>query len=565
MRKILLLMLLPFVYMVSAQQITIDTTVPSNPAEPGEITEYWWWAWGVEVKGDGFTPNSTVAVKAADSNGWYWREFSGTTNANGEFSVRVNAMRNRSVVGIHNVTATDLQNIQATGNFTVIKSPTEVLEVTSSAQEISMSDILYNSGITLTATGFNPNAVTTLYLLDPSGNSMQVDPTNPTYSDSNGQVVYHVDATTELGNLAIVYSLPQIPGVWTASFNEFSDSNFSGYTKFRIWPDVLGEYCLPTMQYGVQPISKVEFNDLSKQSSLTATEAYEDFTSETANVEAGETYTIKLQGKAQWSFNVNTYTVFIDWNQNGVLDEEGEVYSAGFLLGSTGEDGQQVEYDITIPETALNGETRMRVLKVHSASPTAMFWPEGSCGNFGYGQIEDYTVNISGGVIIPECTISCPENITIQAESGQTTANVDYTVAYECDTMEGVEIVLVEGLASGSAFPIGTTTVTHNVVFNGEVLETCSFDITVEEFMNVSDLSKNSLNVYPNPVKDILNISDNKEISNISIYDLSGKKVYTQKAINKQVKINLAHLSTGVYLVKANVNGEIKTFKIVKK
>ena len=63
----------------------------------------------------------------------------------------------------------------------------------------------------------------------------------------------------------------------------------------------------------------------------------------------------------------------------------------------------------------------------------------------------------------------------------------------------------------------------------------------------------------------MLNISDSKEMSNISIFDLSGKQVYTQSVNNKQTQINIAHLATGVYIVKAKMKEEVKTFKIVKK
>lgn len=566
MKSILFSMFL-FAFVSSyAQQIIINATVPGNPAGEGEISQYWWWAYGVEVKGEDFTPNSTVTVQAPDPNGFAWREFEGTTNGEGDFTLRVNGMTNRSPLGLYNVQATDTQNLQATGNFTVIANPNEVINVTISQPEITINDFYYGSGIVISGSGLAPNGEVKINLGAPSANGMEIEPGTPKYADENGVFTMTLDAATQVGTLAVTYPIPQIPGVWTVSYNDFSGTNYNGAATFRMLPDILGEYCIPQFSGEVQPISLVEFSDMSKTSSLTSTEGYEDFTEEIANVEAGETYTIKLQGKAKWSFNVNTYTVFIDWNQNGIMDEEGEIYSAGFLLGSTGEDGKTVEYDITIPENALNGETRMRILKVHSPSPTAMFWPSGPCGVYTDGQIEDYTLSVTGGANPVVCTINCPENINVEAVAGATTAIVEYEVNFECDgETEDTEIVLTSGLPSGSEFPVGTTTVSHNLVQNGQVVDFCSFTVTVEATMGVSDLNNAEISFYPNPVTDILNISSAKEIANVKIFDLSGEQVYTQNISNKNAQINLAHLATGVYIVKAESAGEMKTFKIVKK
>ena len=83
--------------------------------------------------------------------------------------------------------------------------------------------------------------------------------------------------------------------------------------------------------------------------------------------------------------------------------------------------------------------------------------------------------------------------------------------------------------------------------------------------LGVEDISNYNLVIYPNPVDEILNISHLKEISNIWIYDVSGKQVYTENSNNKKAKIDVSYLSPGIYIVKAKVQGVIKTFKIVKR
>lgn len=76
-------------------------------------------------------------------------------------------------------------------------------------------------------------------------------------------------------------------------------------------------------------------------------------------------------------------------------------------------------------------------------------------------------------------TIVCPANITVTAPVGSCTAVVPYTVN-SADNCPGVTVTRTAGLASGSAFPVGTTTVTHFATdASGLVSAPCSFTVTV--------------------------------------------------------------------------------------
>lgn len=76
---------------------------------------------------------------------------------------------------------------------------------------------------------------------------------------------------------------------------------------------------------------------------------------------------------------------------------------------------------------------------------------------------------------------------------------------------------------------------------------------------------KSSLKFYPNPVKDILTIIDAKNFSSVEVYDISGKKVFSTAQKSSKLDLNLAHLKAGVYVVKTKSEGEVKTFKFIKK
>ena len=81
--------------------------------------------------------------------------------------------------------------------------------------------------------------------------------------------------------------------------------------------------------------------------------------------------------------------------------------------------------------------------------------------------------------------------------------------------------------------------------------------------LSIEDFNTTTVSIYPNPVKELLFIESKENISNITVFDLHGKKL---KTINAQSKINLGGLQSGVYFISiTSENGSIWTEKIVKK
>lgn len=91
------------------------------------------------------------------------------------------------------------------------------------------------------------------------------------------------------------------------------------------------------------------------------------------------------------------------------------------------------------------------------------------------------------------------------------------------------------------------------------------FKITANSVLAANDISNNSVSIYPNPSSDFVNIRYDKEISRVSLYDLSGKKISTKILNSKSGKINISTLKAGIYLLKIEAAGKIITEKIVKK
>lgn len=72
--------------------------------------------------------------------------------------------------------------------------------------------------------------------------------------------------------------------------------------------------------------------------------------------------------------------------------------------------------------------------------------------------------------------------------------------------------------------------------------------------------------VYPNPTSDVLNISSQKaKIDSVSIVDVAGRTVLSNKLSNNSGSIKIGHLPKGVYILTLKLDGQTVTKKIIKK
>ena len=130
-----------------------------------------------------------------------------------------------------------------------------------------------------------------------------------------------------------------------------------------------------------EKIGKVVFGTINNTSAGTA--GYENYTSISTNAARGTAYTITIT--PSWTSTVYSegYAVFIDYNQDGDFADSGETVWTKATSTAASASGT-----ITIPATAALGTTRLRVSMKYNGIPT-------SCESFSYGQVEDYSINIT--------------------------------------------------------------------------------------------------------------------------------------------------------------------------
>ena len=126
-------------------------------------------------------------------------------------------------------------------------------------------------------------------------------------------------------------------------------------------------------------ITNVNFSGIDQ---TTGAMGYGNYTNVSASVSINTSYNLSV---TIHKFGHDYVTAWIDWNQDEDFNDTGEEF---VVVADTETDGPHI-VPIAVPEGATIGTTRMRVsLKCSNAPP--------SYGYFGFGEVEDYSVQVSG-------------------------------------------------------------------------------------------------------------------------------------------------------------------------
>ncbi|WEK69744.1 MAG: T9SS type A sorting domain-containing protein [Candidatus Chryseobacterium colombiense] len=93
---------------------------------------------------------------------------------------------------------------------------------------------------------------------------------------------------------------------------------------------------------------------------------------------------------------------------------------------------------------------------------------------------------------------------------------------------------------------------------------TNTYTTTVQNVLATNEIGEgnNDITIYPNPVKDLLNIQSKSEIIKAEIYDTAGRILRTTSVKNNT--INVSDLTRGNYIIKFSTKDKITTQKFIK-
>jgi hypothetical protein len=182
-------------------------------------------------------------------------------------------------------------------------------------------------------------------------------------------------------------------------------SNNSNTTRFFYVDNIIiqeacvNTYCPTTYTSAVEAITNVTFGGINNTTgNNTAGGSHEIFCTPTGSVTAGSSYPISLNGDTEGSFT-NSFTAFFDWDQDGTFNNTTERYEIGTIYDNDGTEVPATN-NIAVPAGATPGTTTMRIIKKFLTN----YATDGCTPGSGYGQTEDYLINVTAATPCTEPT-----------------------------------------------------------------------------------------------------------------------------------------------------------------
>jgi len=323
-----------------------------------------------------------------------------------------------------------------------------------------------------------------------------------------------------------------------------------------------GTYCEAS---GNQPwqeyIKNVRLNTIDNTSFK---ERYEDFTNISTTLETEQAYEIQLTpGFSFFQWN-EVFQVWIDWDGNGSFAEDGELVFSGIYPAQTpGSSPEPILGNFTIPTNIPPISTRMRIVMQRDI-------PAADCGDFEFGEVEDYTINLINGnnsnsriSYLNFAAFNIGRAVELQWLTNTIDKSENFILERSADGKNFAPLKNIHQFAdkNENAFfkefdhqpLVGTnyyrlqqTLTDGNTSFSP--IQTVNFQV---------DLAK--LNLFPNPAKEVLNLQLPEFIGQavtIQLFDTFGQlqqNLTIEKTPNALITIPLTRLSNGLYYLQISV------------
>jgi hypothetical protein len=142
--------------------------------------------------------------------------------------------------------------------------------------------------------------------------------------------------------------------------------------------------------------------------------------------------------------------------------------------------------------------------------------------------------------------------------AGETLADLDVT---------GQNLIWYSDAGGTNVIPDTTPLVDGTTYYVSQTINGCESEllaITVTEILGVVDESLDSFTYYPNPVSNIVNLSNGQNLKHISILNILGQEVLSKKVDNESVTVDLSSFANGSYFLQVETEFGSKMVKLIK-
>lgn len=152
--------------------------------------------------------------------------------------------------------------------------------------------------------------------------------------------------------------------------------------------------------------------------------------------------------------------------------------------------------------------------------------------------------------------------------NGQPKISYPYVLKKDLKQDSSLQLMFDEYIIIGGLTIEGDNSICYSIVQYNETPVTTdegscvTLNIKVEIPTSISENTLESVKVYPNPVRNMLNIDNLSTEANISIYNMAGQLVISEQAVSGTNSIDLSSLSAGLYIVRMQDGNNVRTEKV---
>ena len=215
-------------------------------------------------------------------------------------------------------------------------------------------------------------------------------------------------------------------------------------------------------------IDSIKVDGVGFGSLATVCETYTLTTTAGYSWDQGTTHSMRIRnGSCSGVHYTAYYSVYADWNQNGVFTDPGETVQTG---GPTTALNTISDFNFTVPALATLGATRMRVVLQEAIVPPP------ACGTYLYGETEDFCISITappacsgtptpGNTVASSSTVCAGGSVNLSLQNPTVGTGVTYQWQSSADNITYSNV-------AGTLSTYTTNPLVSNTYFRGEV--TCS-------------------------------------------------------------------------------------------